>query len=617
MMVAVKNRLIALCGLVGCQGFFATDFLCAQDGASSDGQQALVQYRVAQQAVQANTSQISDQISKINQELKDNGASDLEVRDIDSVLKELGHVTNEDMAKVISLLQTAGDSNDGKLQATNLNAAYLGQQGVLAKITLIASKLQQKQTYERLEAEVQDLLKRQIGNIRLSNTVQKIGAMKRNEDWQMRGDAIQTQAGLEPRLNALLPELDLFVSKLPEADANSLKNDLAKIQFTAISVSAANASELTYHTSIDGNPAHGEDGDWPHAIQYENEIRDKLSALLVLIAMKDPDSALEQASDALDRAIADQQSTIDATNSKPDIKATADLSKQQDSLQDSTGALSAALSALAPDAVAPLGKATDAMGDSGNALRANNPDGSLGPQQSALAALKDAKEHLDKQIASRAQAPEGGMDAQDPLTAAASALSDASNSNADAKSALNQGSPQGEADAQTKLGNASSSLDKALFTGSLSDPAKQAVGDAKNAIKDAQNSVGQNQPKPAQGASDKAADAIARAQDEIRKQMELEAAANGNGSSTEGVGAGGLGWTPLQSGSTKISAGTGDGSMNIGYVHGNYGKAAQVTTQHLENREAISQMPDESIPPEYGGMVSQFYKNLADSSSSH
>lgn len=592
-----------------------------QETEAPDLQQTALQHRVEQESIQSDVSQIADQISQINQELKENGASDIEIRDIDTILKGLGTVTKEDMGKVINSLQAAADSNDKNKQASALSAAYQGQQGVLAKVTLIAARLQKKQTYERLQSELQDLLKRQIGNIRLSIAVQKIGSMKVERDWKMRGQAILTQEGLEPRINSLQAEVELLISKLPPDEGDALKNDIEKIDFAKLTSEAADVSIICYRTAIDGEVAHSWDGGWPHAIQYESDIRDKLTALLLLISSKDADSALQTASETLDRLIGQQQDLMGATqsnsdskekkNPEADAKIRNDLADQQDGLQDSTTALSTTLASLAPSAVQPLGAASNHMGASSGALVINDSNTSLGAQQQAIDALKLAKENLLKKMAEMASEGGQSMDsAEDQLNQAAQSLDAAADANAQAQDSLSQGN---EANASSQLSDSSSDLTRAANTGALPDSAKQAVDRAQTAIREARDQAGKDQPKPAGDASKRAADEIAKAQAEVNKALADMAGTSANEHNTDN-GAGGLGDTPLQKGRTKIAAPDGGGPGNIGYVHGRFGKAAEVTEMHVQNREAIASQPDESVPSEFSSMVGQYYKNLANTS---
>ena len=595
----------------------------AQDTDQPDRQQAALQQRVEQESIQANTTQISDQIAQINQELKDNGASEVEVRDIDNILKGLNTVTKDDMGKVISSLQSAADSSNAKSQDGALATAYHGQANVLAKITLIAAKLQQKQTFERLEAELQDMLQRQIGNIRLSAVVQALNnQMKSNDDWKARGDAVQAQYLLEPRYDALKPEVDLMISKLPEGDGASLQDAVAKTGLADLSTAAQTAYEAAYSSSINGKPDTWK-GDWPVALKAENQIRDTLAALLVLIASKDPDTALQEASDALDHLIDQQQELMDATktnattklNADQDTKVKTDLSSQQGGLEDSAAALSTTLGALDPGAVPHLANAGTAMDGSSKSLLAKDDNGSVGHQQNALDELKAAKDKLDAQIAamSNQPSPDEAASPEDQLTAAAEALDAAANATAQGEDSLAQGTPDGSNAAQSQLGDASNNLRQADGTGALPDAAKSAVGDAEKALADAKDKAGKNQAKDGQGDAKRAADAIARAQNEVSK--ELAAMGKGNGGGSTDVGSGGLGETPLQSGRTRISKSQGDGSMKIGYYHGNYGKANEVTVLHTQSREAITQLPDQGVPAEFNGMVGQYFKNLANTPS--
>ena len=612
---SMKGRFVILAALAGSA---MTPLTRAQDADQPDRQQAALQQRVEQESIQANTTQISDQIAQINQELKDNGATDVEVRDIDTILKGLNKVTKEDMGKVITSLQSAADSTDTKRQDGALSSAYLGQANVLAKITLIAARLQQKQTFERMEAELQDMLQRQISNIRLSTAADALhNVMKSNDDWKTRGDAVQAQYILEPRYDALQPEVLLMLSKLPNGEGEALKGDIDKTGLADLSAQAQVAYESGYSSGVNGKIDTWK-GDWPVAIKAENQIRGTLAALLVLIASKDPDTALQEASDALDHLIDQQEELMEATktnstaklNPDQDVKAKTDLHDQQGTLEDATAALGTTLGALDPGAMPHLTNAGTAMDGSDKSLLAKDDNGSLGHQQNALDELKQAKDKLDAQIASMSgQAPPDAASPEDQLANAAQALDAAANSTAEGEDSLAQGNPEGANAAQSQLGDADNNLKQAQGTGALPAAAQSAVGDAEQALKDARNAAGKNDPKSGQGDAKKAADAIAKAQNAVAQ--ELAAMGKGDGGGSTDIGSGGLGETPLQSGRTHIGKGQGDGSMNIGYYHGNYGRAAEVTALHTQSREAITQLPDQSVPSEFNGMVGQYFKNLA------
>jgi hypothetical protein len=383
-------------------------------------------------------------------------------------------------------------------------------------------------------------------------------------------------------------------------------------------VAADAATTAAYGSAIDGSGG-GWGGGWPQALKSEGEIRDTLTALLVVITAKDPDTALQEASDTLDRMIDDQQNLMDETKANanaaaklpPDVdaKAKEDMGNQQDALNDSAAVLTTTLHSIDPGSLPSLASAANAMGDSSKALTAKDDPGSIAAQGHALDALKQAKEKLDEQIAAAANEQPTDPNAQEEqLDAAAAALSAAANSTQTGEDDLAQNSPQGTADASSPLSDATGSLDKADATGALPSDAKDAVAEARAALQAAKDSAGKGQSKDGQGHAQEAAAEIAKAQSAVEKAAAALADAAGHNSTVSG---GGIADTSLQTSNPGIGTGDLRGGIKSGFVHGNWGRNGEVTELHILSREAITQLPDETVPVEFSGMVGQYYKNLA------
>ncbi|MDR0533062.1 MAG: hypothetical protein LBH01_03820 [Verrucomicrobiales bacterium] len=363
-------------------------FCLAVSVRADDSQQSAYRSSVAQEAARKDAEKIRQEIDSIINEMKLNGFSSQDLALLTKTSSNLSNLSEEDMRKVISALQSASAGGD---QQKNMLAAYQGQKDISVRLQKLAAEFTVRQVIGTIQLRLQNLMLRQGSNIRNTQSMDAPGMTPDKYD-QL---AKSTGAVINAEQNAIGSELGLLVqsiqSALSQAPADApvgvAKTVLDTINTSALKDNVDSARQLT------------SSGQYRSSLPKQGAIYDTLAqALRAALLAQGPESALAQVQRQLEQLIADQQNLIAANDQdKPDKSA---LARQQARLQDSAALIVSILKTLNADAAGHVSRAGDSMQQGQDALWKDQPFKTVkGLQQAANDELGAAQKLLAQQIA--------------------------------------------------------------------------------------------------------------------------------------------------------------------------------------------------------------------------
>ena len=366
--VAVASTLALLAGTA-----------CADD--ANDAKSIAERGRVAQEEVQASAAQIQQQIALINQELRGNGIDEAQIKDIDATLKNLGSLSTKDMAGVLSTLQGVGTADSEKARQDGLVTAYKGQQGILTKMSSLIASMQVKETTDQLRLQIQNMLIRQISNLRLSADLQKLGANLGDRDKGRLDVAAANQAALQSNFATILAGVNRLATQLSTDDGAAFKQKLQGIKGDDVRTAAASAADATKAAN------------WASALPAQMKFRDGLLAFLDLVNSGDPAAALDQAQREVARLV-ESEKTLPADVGES-------RSEAQAGVQDMASLAALRLPGVSADAAQKVAAAERSMD---KARLASDKKESGAAADAALALLQQSLDLLKNQATALAKA---------------------------------------------------------------------------------------------------------------------------------------------------------------------------------------------------------------------
>ena len=362
----------------------------AAPAAPVNSQLSAYQSSVAEEGVRKDTDKVQAEIAELLGELKLNGLSQADGILLANAATNLKSLSQEDMQKVISTLQSASMASQEADRQSSLVTAFKDQGTVTLKLKALAAQLAAQESQKELPAKLQNLIARQSANIRQTSKLPDVVVAK------LSGGQVAVQGVVSGEQTAIEGEIDLLYQGLSDATQSTPTDGsdpaLNKALFEAMNShplrdAAGAATQLTAK------------GPFPDAVGDQKTVRDYLTVLLrVAMSKMDSVAQLQEAKSQLSQISSDQKDLADvAKQSKLDG---ATLAERQAKLNDRAAATQALLKAISPPAAAQLAQAQQAMQQSSDALEKAKDTATTAPQQQQVAQdLDKTAAALDQQIA--------------------------------------------------------------------------------------------------------------------------------------------------------------------------------------------------------------------------
>ncbi len=489
----------------------------------------LSQAETGQQQLRGSTARVGEQLDIILAEFSRNGLAGEEVQLLGSIRGLLGQLSDDDMARVITLLQEARGMAESGEQRGRLLEAFGDQKTVGVKLRQILLEYQRQQELAGVAARLEELAARQHVAMRDTLQLAQAGASRKRE-WLSENQRISLQ--LQVSEQASLRDEVMAVMERLRSWKGEDDNDAAARAAEAM----ARQEVVRVEKVLDGVIRDLNNGQLLSATGRQRLVRGLLREVArQLVVPSDEVEALQAAVREVDGLIA-RQDAVRRTTREVDNRPTSlpPVAGRQAELVDDTdvaGAMTSSLDMAAGEHVqAAVGRMQEARGSlespsTGGEVKARRLAAST-QQDLALARLATAKRLLEQRIDSLEKQREA---AADPLTNLQQVREDVA-ALLEQQKALKTEAAQVESDPsklrpiaprQGDLGD--KAADAGERAGLDSAEAAQHLSEAMNEMRRSQKSLGAARNDP--GAQQAAVDALAKALDELdRKLAELEAA---------------------------------------------------------------------------------------------
>jgi trimeric autotransporter adhesin len=349
-----------------------------------------------EQQLRSQTQTIAQQIDLIISEFDRNGMGHgQDVKTLRSIRAVLGELSDEQMQKVIVLLQQARGASDGGL--TDEKQAYSAQQGIIGQFRDLLNQYEKDKSLYELSDRFDRLAKRQAANLRSAVDLAQTSAGKKVDQLDAAASAAlatqqSEQASLAGETTDALSAAKGLLDSLGGADADQLNKALA----------AANSAHL--FTMISAAAADLQTDDLFRASGEEKDARDTLRELTDLLSP--PKDALEVKKDQLAKVEAlleRQKEIVDQTRARALQKSAAiplrDIDRPQAANVDDTDDSRRKLANLSPEVADTLKQAENKMQRARGDNAQHRRDQSAKDSNAAADELQLAKEGLEKEIA--------------------------------------------------------------------------------------------------------------------------------------------------------------------------------------------------------------------------
>jgi hypothetical protein len=362
------------------------------EAGDTTAQQAAYRNSVAEQTLRKQTEKLQAQISQLAAELKLNGMDNADITLLTKASDHLGALSQEDMQKVITALQSAS-LNGQKDPQQNLVTAFKGQNEISLSLKSLAADLAAQESQREIPSKLETLIAKQSANIRQTSA---LAAGNQSLD-QLSAPQKSTHDVICSEQNSIEGEIAVLAKILsaapaaPTADDNSAatsKAVLDAINASPLKDLAASATQLTVA------------GPFPDAVTKQKAVRDSLTSLLrTSLSTMDPVARLEHVRTQLDHLLGDQQDLAGVTQ-QAKLEGSV-LAERQAKISDRTSVTEALLQPLSPPALTQVGQAQEAMAQSSDALaKTQNASTTVPLEHVVIDDLKKAETLLDQQIAS-------------------------------------------------------------------------------------------------------------------------------------------------------------------------------------------------------------------------
>ena len=379
--------------------------LCAaQDdsAANSDVQSSIADYGTAQSTVQTQADQIHAQLVQLMQELKANGLGGANLDTLANTSSNLSSLSQEDMQKVVDLLQSASTTPEESKRLQALVAAYQGQKDVALKLKALAGQVIKEQSINELMAQLEGLIVRQSANLRHTSVLQAIG--KTSDQFNDSQKAAHGLAKAEEQ--SIANQIDFISGSLATPPGGSQSEQEVKTARILLDAMTASPLKDVVHQAVQSTNA----GSFNDAITKQTSVRDSLADLLrTLLATEDATTQMQQAKSQIDQAIVEQTELAQAA--KEGNQDGALLAKRQTEINNRTEVAKALLKSINSLAADDVKNAQDKMDETSSSLaNTKNPADAAPKADGAATDLKAASDRLKEQIAASEKTKSESLD---------------------------------------------------------------------------------------------------------------------------------------------------------------------------------------------------------------
>jgi hypothetical protein len=563
-------------------------------------------------------------------ELRANGATVPELPELDQLVQALDGLSGQEMTRVVALLQAASQAPTGP-PPPQLSSAFEEQKGRFSRLSPLVLQLYLRHLLVEVQGGLLDLTHRQMDNYRTTGALLAAGSATAPPG---RADPANFQAGateqttLEKDLGVFLATLDKLKPDLEMAD-DKVKSCLAAVRNAGLKEMAAQAS-----ASIN-------QGAYDQALKDQQALRDRLIDLSSqLLKAKDMKTLFHDSSELMDRLVNLQKNLLDHPEGR-----SIEVARDQAEVLDEVQLAERVLNPFNAQCAHRLGEAEDALEKSYQALVVHQAAEAVTHQQQAYQGILQAKQQLDQQLAALREfktdlTPEQRLAQLQQITAGlqqaleqnkqlrtaerANALAPEQEARQEDRLAqqINQLQPQvlpfsplaaealGQALDQVSRPDASVAKDLQVVAQEVQKQMDQARQDAAmiQALATSGPVASSGPPATDQNPSNPSLD-LATAVRQMQQQR-LQTLAQNTGQINAPTTSGQAWETDLvPAGSLATEKGQGNDAPGMA-TSARTGLVVGGLTP--KDREAISQLQKEKVPPEFAPMVNQYLKNIAD-----
>jgi hypothetical protein len=356
----------------------------------------ILQGRADQQDVRTHTTALAEQIQGLIDELAQNGITGDDLKVLNTTKAVLNNLSAQEMQRVLSSLQKAGDNAGTQTGEQNLVDAYGTQKGIILQFRQVLKEYEQRQAADELPAKFKELTDRQT---------------------QVMWTTAQVAASIAGRSQNELNTMQQTTAQIVQSDQNALANDVASAkqmldraapdatgdQGRAMQQAQQDLKSGQLQAALDKANADLAAGHLLQATTDQQAARDLLRQLAKdLNPPTTTADALNDFAATLNQIIEEQKDLLNQTRAAESItpRVTGLDAKQgmivdkTNSLQEDMQSLSPAVAGLVKDAMLPMQIARAVLRPLGGHF-----DKAETSQQEAIAKLEDAAKQLNQQLA--------------------------------------------------------------------------------------------------------------------------------------------------------------------------------------------------------------------------
>jgi hypothetical protein len=488
----------------------------------------LLQQELRQEQIKDTTGRVGAQLDVIIDEYERNGLSGDDVSVLKAIRSVLGDLTQEEIRKVITLLQSARNTTDPGESSENTLNAYAGQKSIIVQLRHLMLEYERQQILREIARRFRDLGRRQ--GVNMSETVALYKATlgrdaRRSKESHRISLQLQAteQSTIQTETSILLKKLYDVVGKMDGLPAEKPRAAVVRAKESELGTIVANATEDLKEsrlTSAAGNE------------QRARALFVELSRLLR--PDRDAMTTLKEALKELEKTMVKQEVLVEETKqlaaAKKDEDLRDEIEKRQMQVVDETAMISEDVAELAPVAASELKESIDQLQQARSKLSANvsskdrNEAGdapAVAKQKEALKKMEAAKVTLVKKITEAEEASDESDDKISKLKKLLAEVQELSQKQEDAKTAANLVSdaksdqlPKHAAHQQTLKALTQDAHAKAI---PLAKQAAESLAEASKQMSKAADTLAQKLTAPR--AQQAAADALKRAESELAQEV--------------------------------------------------------------------------------------------------
>ena len=356
-------------------------------GRAAAPEDPLQQQTLRQEQLRATTARIGGQLDQVLTDFDLNGISGEDVKILRAIRSVLSRLTEQDMQKVLTLLQDARQTNQGN--GGQIAEAFSGQQGIVTQLRQLLAEYNRQQAVYDIAIRLKELASRQTDNMRLAVWLARQVDRKTLQQYQ------ETQ-----RLNLQLQESE--ESSL-RAETSQVLDQLDKLVALSADAPTAERPRKALQRSQEGGLVKGIDtstedlkaGRLLGAAGNEKRVRDLMREVARMLTQSlDKKDAIREAVRELDIAMEKQQRLTDLTRKVVNKEDALKREGDEAEVVDLTDLIRRDVLDLVPTSAQHLQSATDRMQDARAALMSG--DNMTRVREQAIAQQGEAQTKMEQ-----------------------------------------------------------------------------------------------------------------------------------------------------------------------------------------------------------------------------